>query len=569
MRYETRAAIPRTAALVLQALQPRGRLDYMQRIWARLKTEPVFFVVFFLVVTVTVFLIVYPILKVVLYPGAYEYLSFFANNRWLSALRNSIAMMMLSMTTCTLLAFIFAYAIVRLRLPCKKLFRLVTLLPVVSPPFIVALSYILLFGRQGMITKHILGMNANIYGWHGLWIVQTIAFFPYAYAVIEGVMRNISENMEYAARNLGADRGRIFFDVFFPLCRPGIAGGAMMAAISVLADFGNPTMIAGNFHLLPTEAYMQMVGWYNLSGAAVLSTVLLLPTLTLFVFNRYWLGKRSYTTLTGKESALPPQSVHPAVKWGIFSICAFVSLFVLCVYGILLVGAFTKTWGYDWTFDASSFLYVWKKRNLIFNSIQYAVFSAFLAASAGFVFAWLVERGNLRIKKILDFIAVLPGAVPGIFLGLGFAVALGPEPFTLANTHAIMIIALAIWNIPTCYSADCAGLRQIGGSIENAAQNLGASTGRTLRDVLFPILRNTALSGLLLSFLRSMTCLSVVIFIYGVSTAVSTVSIMSLVNSGDWSGAAAFASAVIAIAFMGMGVFKLISRIFNKRGSPW
>jgi iron(III) transport system permease protein len=130
-----------------------------------------------------------------------------------------------------------------------------------------------------------------------------------------------------------------------------------------------------------------------------------------------------------------------------------------------------------------------------------------------------------------------------------------------------MIIALAIWNIPTCYSADCAGLRQIGGSIENAAQNLGASTGRTLRDVLFPILRNTALSGLLLSFLRSMTCLSVVIFIYGVSTAVSTVSIMSLVNSGDWSGAAAFASAVIAIAFMSMGVFKLISRIFNKRGS--
>jgi iron(III) transport system permease protein len=540
----------------------------MQRVWALMKAEPVFSIVFFLIASVAVFLIVYPILKVILYPGANEYLSFFANNRWLSALKNSLVMVLLSMTTCTVLAFIFAYAIVRLKLPCKKLFRFVTLLPVVSPPFIVALSYILLFGKQGMITKHILGINANIYGWHGLWMVQTIAFFPYAYTVIEGVMRNVPENMEYAARNLGAGRGRIFFDVFFPLCRPGIAGGAMIAAISVLADFGNPTMIAGNFHLLPTEAYMQMVGWYNLPGAAVLSTVLLLPTLTLFVFNRYWLGKRSYATLTGKESALPPQSAHPAVKWSVFSICAFVSVFVLCVYGILLIGAFTKTWGYDWTFDTSSFLYVWKKRALIFNSIQYAAFSALLAAGAGFVLAWLVERGNLRIKKMLDFVAVLPGAVPGVFLGLGFAVALGPEPFALASTPAIMIIALSIWNIPTCYSTDCAGLRQIGGSIENAAQNLGASTGRTMRDVLFPILRNAALSGFLLSFLRSMTCLSVVIFIYGVSTAVSTVSILSLVNSGDWSGAAAFASVIIAIAFIGMGVFRLISKILIKEVNP-
>jgi iron(III) transport system permease protein len=313
---------------------------------------------------------------------------------------------------------------------------------------------------------------------------------------------------------------------------------------------------------------MQMVGWYNLSGAAVLSTVLLLPTLALFMFNRYWLGKRSYATLTGKESALPPQSVHPAVKWCVFSICALVSLFILCVYGILPVGAFTKTWGYDWTFDADSFLYVWKRRVLIFNSIQYAAFSALLAAGAGFVLAWLVERGNLRIKKMLDFIAVLPGAVPGVFLGLGFAVALGPEPFALASTPAIMVIALSIWNIPTCYSADCAGLRQIGGSIENAAQNLGASTSRAIRDVLFPILRNAALSGFLLSFLRSMTCLSVVIFIYGVSTAVSTVSILSLVNGGDWSGAAAFASVIIAIAFMGMGIFRLIGGILMKEVNP-
>jgi iron(III) transport system permease protein len=538
----------------------------MPKLFQRLRNEPVFSIFFFIIIAATVFLILYPVLRVIAYPKSGEYLAFLENARWLTALRNSMAMMALSMFTCTALAFLFAYGIVRLRLPCKTLFRFVTLLPIVSPPFIMALSYILLFGTQGIITKQLLGVRANIYGWQGLWAVQTVSFFPYAYAVIEGVMRNIPENMEYAARNLGAGSGRVFWDVFFPLCRPGVAGGAMMAAISVLADFGNPSMIAGDFHLLPTEAYMQMVGWYNMSGAAVLSTVLLLPTFAIFVFNRYWLGKRAYTTMTGKESSMPSQTVHKAVKWSVFTGCFLVSAFVLLVYGVLLIGAFSKTWGYDWSFDTSSFAYVWQKRALILNSITYAVFSAVLASCAGFALAWLVERGSPRYRKVLDFIAVLPGAVPGIFLGLGFAIALGPKPFSLASTPAIMIIALAVWNIPTCYSADCAGLRQIGGSMEHAAQNLGASNSRLIREIFFPILRGTVLSSLMLSFLRSMTCLSVVIFIYGVSTTVSTVSVLSLVNSGDWSGAAAFTSVIIAVAFVGMGLFKLTEPALIKRG---
>jgi iron(III) transport system permease protein len=335
----------------------------------------------------------------------------------------------------------------------------------------------------------------------------------------------------------------------------------MMAAINVLADFGNPSMIAGNFRLLPTEAYMQMAGWYNMSGAAVLSTVLLFPTFGLFIFNRYWLGKRSYTILTGKETFLPPLESAPIVKWAIFSGCLLISVFVLLVYGILLVGAFSKTWGYDWSLDFSSFAYVWKKRGLIGNSLRYALFSAALASIAALALAWLVERGMLRLKKILDFIAVLPGAVPGVFLGLGFAIALGPPPFGLASSSLIMILALAVWNIPTCYSADVAGFQQIGGSIEQAAKNLGASSGRTIRDILFPILYKTLLSGFMLSFLRSMTCLSVVIFIYGVSTTVSTVSILSLVNSGDWSGAAAFTVVIITIAFTVMGFFELLNKL--------
>jgi iron(III) transport system permease protein len=518
---------------------------------------------FFILILATLFLIVYPVWRVIFYPSLEDYLAFPQNARWLKALTNSMVMMVLSMITCSTLAFLFSYSIVRLRIKGKALFRFITLLPIVSPPFIVALSYILLFGRQGLITNHLLGVRLNIYGWQGLWAVQTISFFPYAYAVIEGVMRNIPENMEYAARNLGAGKWRAFWDVFFPLCRPGVAGGAMIAAISVLADFGNPSMIAGNFHLLPIEAYMQMVGWYNMTGAAVLSTVLLIPTFAIFLLNRYWLGSRAYTTTSGKESFLPPQSLPKLVEWTVFSICLIVSIFVLLVYGVLLVGAFSKTWGYDWSLDLSNFAQIYQKRKLLFNSLEYAAISSVLASSAGFALAFLVERVKLPGKKILDFLAVLPGAVPGIFLGLGFALALGPPPFALTGTPTIMIVALSIWNIPTCYNANRARLQQISDSIEQAARNLGASKCKVVSGIFFPILKRTILSSLMLSFLRSMTCLSVVIFIYGVSTTVSTISVLSLVNSGDWSGAAAFTSVIITVAFTSMGIFKLAERIFS------
>lgn len=529
----------------------------------KIKNEPLFYAAMAIVVAATIFLVLYPLLSVVLYPSLSDYAAFTKNIRWMESLRNSIFMMILSMVTCTLLAFLFAFAIVRLPVPCKKLFRFVTLLPIVSPPFIVALSYILLFGAQGIISKKLLGLNIDIYGWTGLWVVQTITFFPYAYTVIEGVVANISENKEYAAYNLGATRWQVFRDVFWPLCRPGVAGGAMMAAISVLADFGNPMMIGGNLHLLPTEAYMQMTGWYDVRSASVLSTILLLPTIGIFFFNRYWLGKRSYVTITGKESSLPPLKVNSCIKWIVFAVCMAVSLFVLAVYGVLLIGAFTKTWGYDWSLNFGNFAYVLDKNNLIVNSLLYAAGASLLASVVGLALAYLVQRRNMKISRIIDFFAILPGAIPGVFLGLGFLMALGPPPFNLSGTIPIMILALTVWNIPTCYSSDSAGLQQLGQSVEDAARNIGATSGRSFLDIIFPLLKGSFLSGFILSFLRSMTCLSVVIFIYSAKTSVSTIAILSLVSSGDWSGAAAFTVVIITMAFAIMGALQWVTERFN------
>ena len=514
-----------------------------------MKNEPVLAAVIAVIVAVTSYFVLWPMLKVINYPQLEDYYKLFTVSRWTQAALNSLFMTVISTASCTVVAFVFAYAIARLDIPLKGLFKFITVLPIVSPPFIVALSYILLFGRQGIISKHILHTSIDVYGWHGLWLVQTINFFPFAYAVIYGVLKTTSTNLEYAAYNLGATRWQVFKDVFFPLCRPGVAGGALVAAMNILADFGNPMIIGGNFTLLPTEAYLQMSGWFDLSSAAMLSTALLVPALFLFIVNRKWVGKRSYITVTGKETSLAPYPVPGYVKWGLFSFCLLITVIVLAVYGVLFYGAFTKTWGYDWSFTLGNLDYVFVKKQEIINSLKFAILSSLGAALLAMILAYIVQRRQIWINRFLDFIAILPGAVPGVFLGLGFAMAFSEKPLVLTGTSAIMVLALMFWNLPTCYSASLAGFQQIGNSLEEASTNLGAGSFKTFRNILLPLLKGPFMSGVITSFLRSVTCLSVVIFIYSAHTSVGTISILGLVGNGEWGRASAFTVVLITIAF--------------------
>lgn len=546
--------------MLLLSLELKASLKEIKR----LKNEPLLAAVIFIIILITVIFVLWPVIKVITFPKLEDYGQLFTYSRWYKATLNSLFITLISTITCTLVAFLFAYTMARLDVPLKGLFKFITLLPIVSPPFIVALSYILLFGRQGIVTRHILHLDVDIYGWHGLWFVQTITFFPYAYAVIYGVLRSISPNMEYAAYNLGASRMQVFKDVFLPLARPGIAGGALMAAINVLADFGNPMMISGNFFLLPTEAYMQISGWFNMSTAAVLSTALLVPALCIFIINRKWVGKRSYVTITGKENSLSAISATPLVKWFLFSLCSLITLLILSIYGVLLYGAFTKAWGYNWSLTLQNMSYVFDKGREIYNSLFFAFASAILSTIFAALLSYIVQRKQVGINRFLDFLAILPGAIPGVFLGLGFAMAFNQKPLELTGTAAIMILALSFWNLPTCYSASTGSLQQIGTSLEEASLNLGANSFITLKNIIMPILKVPLISGLVISFLRSITCLSVVIFIYSAKTSVGTISILGLVQNGEWGSAAAFTVILISIAFLVLTVTQVFLRKYGK-----
>src|SRR5919197_409228 len=268
--------------------------------------EPSLGLVTFLLVGLMGVFIVLPQVLVVLAPGLAGYQTFFQEGpNWLRATQNSLTVMLLSTTTAVALGFVYAFGMTRADMRWKPLFRLIAVLPMLSPPFVVAASYILLFGPRGLITYNIFGQSPNILGLFGLWGVQTIAFFPYAYQLIADVLARSDARLEQAARNLGAGAWTVFRTPTLPLSRPGLVSAVLLVAIYVVEDFGNPALIAGQFTVLPTLAYGLISGFGDFAGAAVVSTILLLLASVLYVVRLRLQGGRSYVTVAGRGSTVP------------------------------------------------------------------------------------------------------------------------------------------------------------------------------------------------------------------------------------------------------------------------
>src|SRR3989454_9789916 len=265
-----------------------------------LQREPALLLALLAVAALALTFIVYPQLQVILAPGPGGYVQFLQEGTWFTPLRNSVQLTLLSTTTAVLLGFIYAYAMVYSNLRWKPFFRLIGILPLLSPPFVVAASYILLFGPRGVITYGVFGQTISIFGLGGIWGVQTIAFFPFAYQLIADVLSRSDARMEQAARNLGAGPWSVFRTVTLPLSRPGLGAAILTTAIYVLEDFGNPALVGGQFTVLPTQAYGLISGFGDVQGATAVSTLLLGLAMGLYVGKIRLDGGRSFLTGSGR-----------------------------------------------------------------------------------------------------------------------------------------------------------------------------------------------------------------------------------------------------------------------------
>ena len=377
-----------------------------------------------------------------------------------------------------LVGFLFAFTLTRTDIPCKSFLTVAAILPVISPPFVSALSIILLFGNNGLITRQLLGFQEfAIYGMRGLLLAQVFTFFPVAYLTLRGVLESLGGTLEDAAMNLGATRWKAFRRVTLPLCLPGIASALLVLFIESIADFGNPLILGGSgFPVLSVQVYLQVTGMYDLPGGAALAVILLVPSVMAFLAQRYWVARKRYVTVTGKPTRAILKVVSPAMQWVLFAACMAVALFVLLFYATILVGAFSRAWGADHSLTLRNFGYVFGVgAQAITDTLIIAVTSSPLAGLLGMAIAFLVMRRRFPGRRTLEFVSILNFAVPGTVIGIGYILAFNQKPLLLTGTATILIANFLFRYIPVGIQSGMAVLRQIDPAIEEAATNLGAS----------------------------------------------------------------------------------------------
>ena len=461
------------------------------------------------------------------------------------------------------IGFLFAYTFTRCRIPCKRFFRLCALIPIVSPPFAVAMSIILLFGRAGLITRKLLGVPYDIYGLDGLVLAQVISFFPIAYLMFEGLLQALDPAVEEAALNLGASKGYIFRTITLPLLTPGIAGALLLLFVTSLADLANPVVMGGDFKVLSSEAFFSIIGMYDIQKGAALSIVLLIPSLAAFVLQRYWISRKSYVSVTGKPSGGRIEVREWYIRYPLIFICLLLSLFILLVYGLIFVGAFSELWGVNYSFTLRHYLDdTWgafsRGGEAMIDTTILAVAATPIAAILGMVIAFLIVRKQFIGKQWIDFASMLGIAVPGTVLGIGYIIAFNQPPLLLTGTALIIILVFAVRSLPTAVRSGIAALHQIDPSIEEASVNLGADAQYTFRHVTVPLIRPALLSSIIYSFTRHKTSLSAIIFVLSPRWRILTAVILNQLDLGDYGLAAALCSILIVVVMVAIGLLYFV-----------
>ncbi len=484
------------------------------------------------------------------------------NTQYLKALWGSIHLGIYTATASTFIGFIFAFAVARTSMKGKKLVTALATMPVISPPFSLTLSIILLFGNNGLITKRLLGLeNFSIYGLGGLTVVQTISMFPIAFLTMQGVLQAIDSTLEDASLDLNASRWHTFTHVTLPLAFPGILSSWLLVFTNSLADFANPLLLGGSYRVLSVESYIEVTGMNRLSNGAALSILLLLPTLSAFFVQRSWVNKKSFVVVTGKPSMRLSDLASPGARKGLVAFVAAVSVFIVALYGTIVAGCFVKNWGIDYTFTLANFgEALTRGKQALFSTMALAGMATPIAGILAMVAAVIVVRKKFPGKKILEGLIMTPFALPGTLVGISYILAFNKPPLLLVGTGAILVINYVIRELPVGLEGGVAALRQIDPSIEEAAADLGADQSVIFRTIIMPLIRPAFISSMSYTFVRSMTAVSAIIFLISARWYHITIQIYNFSENIRFGLASVLSTTLIVIVLAVFGLMRLLIR---------
>lgn len=478
------------------------------------------------------------------------------------ATRNTLVIGIISAMLSTLIGTVVAYTMTLTDVPWKQWLRTLVILPLVSPPFAVSFAFILLLGRRGVITYDLLRITEhNIYGPHGIVLVQLISNIPLAALILSAVFASINRDLEDAAEDLGGRPLYVLRTVTFPLVTPAILTVFLLNFIASISDFGNPMLIGGGFQVLATQAFIQLIELFDLQLGAALAMLLIIPALIAFLIQHWITNRRSYVTVTSGARTGHVRSLPGWLRWPLFGFSAFLAGFNILLYGSIFVGASVNQWGFDFTPTLRNLNGLQNALPMLQNSLIVALGAGLAGGVIGIVIAWLVARRNYPGRGVLDFSATLMYAIPGTVVGIGYIIAFNAAPYFWTGTFFIIIIAFAFRRLPVGLRTGVAAQKQIDPSLEEASLDLGASRIRTFSFVTFPLLSRAFLAGVIYIFIRSMTDLSSAVFLNSARTQLFTVRMFRVMITGTPSEAAAFAALLIIIILIALG---LLSKLTGK-----
>ena len=492
------------------------------------------------------------------------------------AVTNTLKVGFLVGISSALIGLLFAYVEVYVKLRTRfmgGLFKVVSMLPVVSPPFVLSLSMIMLFGKSGIITRYLLHIYDNsVYAFWGIAIVQTLTFFPVCYMMFRGLLKNIDPSLEEAARDMGASRFKVFMTVTLPLLLPGLGNAFLVTFIESIADFANPMIIGGSYDTLATNIYLQITGAYDKNGASAMAVVLLLITLCMFIVQKYYLEAKSTATLSGKASRARMLITDKSVTLPLSIICSAFALFVIMMYVCVPFGALFRTWGYDFHLTTKWFEQVFKRYKgfkAFKDSFVLSLISAPITALLSMIISYLVVKKRFKAKGFIEAVSMLAMAVPGTVLGIGYIRGFSAGVFRtgflqgLYGTGAILVIVFIVRSLPTGTRSGISALRQIDKSIEESAYDMGANSFTVFRTVTLPLIKDSFLSGLVTAFVRSITAISAIILLVTPQYLLITVQINEFAEKGSYGIACAFATILIGITYGSVLLMNLVIRFFG------
>ena len=490
---------------------------------------------------------------------------------------NTLLLATLTASGCTLLGLAFALIVTRTDFVAKKFLRVLTVLPIITPPFVIGLGLILLFGRAGVVNQlleYAFGIPQTrwIYGLQGVLLAQIFAFTPIAFLVLIGVVQGISPSLEEAAQTLRAGRWETFRSVSWPLMLPGLANAWLVAFIESVADFGNPIVLGGNFGVLSTEIFFSIVGAQLDQGkAATLSLILLVFALSAFCLQRRIVGRKIFTTLSGKGDNGLPLPLPTILRRICYSVALPWVALTIIVYAMAMAGGFVETWGLNYTPTLKHYVktfgieqgahgLVWTGTAWasFFTTVKLASVAAPLTAALGLVTAYLIVRQEFAGRSAFEFATMLSFAVPGTVIGVAYILAFNVPPIEITGTGIILVVCFMFRNMPVGVRAGMAAMAQIDKSLDEASTTLGARGFSTLRYVILPLLKPAIVGALVYSFVRAVTTLSAVVFLISAENEMATTFIINRVVTGDYGVAIAYCSVLIVLCVAVIGLIRLL-----------